>query len=172
MRLLRVVALAALCLASAAGGYLAYRHWVAAPPSVSDLRPDLTFRDLEGQPRKLSEWDGKLQLLNFWATWCTPCLKEIPLLVEAQKAYGMRGLQIVGLAADQVEPVRQFRDRFGINYPLLAGEADIFAGMDALGDTLGALPFSVLVGRDGRILARVSGDFSREELEELIGEHL
>lgn len=168
------LALLALCIAAAAGGYSAYRWWQAAPPAAepAQIRPDLQFRDLDGVTHKFSEWDGKLLLLNFWATWCTPCLKEIPLLVEAQNTYGAQGLQIVGLALDQPDAVRAFRDRLGMNYPLLVGESDIVSGMDALGDTLGAFPFSVLIAPDGRILERISGDLSREELTELLGKHL
>jgi thiol-disulfide isomerase/thioredoxin len=167
------LALLALCVASAVGGFSAYRFWQAGQtaPATVEIRPDLQFSDLDGKPRRLSEWDGKLLLLNFWATWCTPCLKEIPLLVEAQKTHAAHGLQIVGLALDKPEAVRAFRDRFGINYPLMVGETDIITGMDALGDTLGAFPFSVLIAPDGRILERISGDLSREELAELLQKH-
>lgn len=168
------LALAALCVASAVGGFSAYRYWQAAhaAAAAAEIWPDLQFRDLDGAPHQLSEWNGKLLLLNFWATWCTPCLKEIPLLVEAQKTHGARGFQVVGLALDKADPVRQFRDRLSINYPLMVGEADIVAGMEALGDTLGAFPFSVLIAPDGRILERISGDLSREELADLLQKHL
>ena len=168
------LALVALCVAAAVGGFSAHRFWQAgdAVEATGEIRPDLEFQGLDGQPHKLSEWNGKLLLLNFWATWCTPCLKEIPLLVEAQKAHGANGLQIVGIALDKPELVQQFRDRFQINYPLMVGEADVIRGMDALGDTLGAFPFSVLIAPDGRILQRVSGDLSPEEFEELLGPHL
>jgi thiol-disulfide isomerase/thioredoxin len=132
------------------------------------LRPDLAFTDLDGAPRRLSDWDGKLVLLNFWATWCTPCLKEIPLLVEAQRQYGPRGLQVVGLAMDQPAPVEAWRKRLGMNYPIMVGEADILDAMDRLGDTLGAFPFSVLIAPDGRVLDRTSGDLTREEIRDWI----
>ncbi len=174
MSLRGALALLALCLASAVGGVSAYRFWQAGQTVAAqvEIRPDLQFNDLAGAPHKLSEWDGKLLLLNFWATWCAPCLKEIPQLIEAQKTHAARGLQVVGLALDKPEAVRQFRDRFGINYPLMVGETDIVIGMEALGDTLGAFPFSVLIAPDGRILDRISGGLSREELEELLGKYL
>lgn len=176
----KTLALLALCVVSAVAGFSAYRYWQAGPdglaganaPALAETRPDLQFQDVDGQARKLSEWDGKLVLLNFWATWCAPCVKEIPLLVEAQTRHAAQGLQIVGLALDHVEPVKQFRSRFGINYPLLVGQEDIVRAMDALGDTLGAFPFSVLIARDGRILERVSGDLSQEELQELLSKYL
>jgi thiol-disulfide isomerase/thioredoxin len=161
-----LLALLALCGISAAAGFGAYRWWQARESATAaiEIRPDLEFRDLDGRTHKLSEWSGKLLLVNFWATWCAPCLKEIPLLVEAQAQHAARGLQIVGIAMDQAEPVREFRDRFKINYPIMVGEAEIASAMDRLGDPFGAFPFSVLIAPDGTIVARASGDLSREEL--------
>lgn len=174
MNIRGVLALLILGLVSSAAGYGAYRWWQAAhaPMVTAELRPDLPFQGLDGQIHKLSEWNGKLLLLNFWATWCTPCLKEIPLLVETQARLATRNFQIVGIAMDQAEPVRRYAERLKMNYPIMAGEADVVTAMDALGDTLGALPFSVLISPDGRILERISGDLSREELEALLIEHL
>lgn len=168
-----LAALLLLCLLSAAAGYGAW-HWLQLQKAtdLAQRRPDLEFRDLDGRVQKISQWDGKLLLLNFWATWCTPCLKEIPLLVRAQREYGPRGLQIVGLALDQREPVEAFRTRLGINYPIMLGEADIIAAMDALGDQLGAFPFSVLIAPDGRILARESGALTEDELRDWIERNL
>ncbi|HUR39689.1 MAG TPA: TlpA disulfide reductase family protein [Verrucomicrobiae bacterium] len=163
-----LLALAATSVVAAASGFAAWHGFGRA----AQRRPELSFRDLDGRTRSLAEWDGKLLLLNFWATWCAPCVKEIPLLVEAQQEFGPRGLQLVGIAMDQREPVAAFAQRLRINYPLLVGEADVVAAMDALGDELGAFPFSVLVAPDGRILSRHSGDLSREEIRELLSKHL
>ena len=173
MKKREALALVLVCVVSAATGFGAYR-WLRQSPDapVAELRPDLEFRDLDGKPHRLSEWDGKLVLLNFWATWCTPCLKEIPLLVEAQARHGARGLQIVGIAMDDVAPVRVFAARLRMNYPVMAGQEDIARAMDQLGDRLGAFPFSVLIAPDGRILDRVSGDLSPEELQALLDAHL
>jgi thiol-disulfide isomerase/thioredoxin len=168
---LTLLLVAALCIAAAGAGLLAYRHFIAPAP-LTEVRPDLEFRDLDGNTHRLSDWSGKLLLLNFWATWCTPCLKEIPLLVEAQKQHAARGLQIVGIAMDYPDPVRAFRERLGINYPLMVGEAEVIDAMDRLGDPLGAFPFSVLIAPDGRIIDRASGDLSREELEAWLKAHL
>ena len=167
------LALILVCVVAAGVGYGSYRIWSArAATEAAAMRPDLAFRDLDGRPHRLSEWDGKLLLLNFWATWCAPCLKEIPLLVEAQQLHGARGFQVVGIAMDEVEPVRRFAERLRMNYPLMAGQAEIAAAMDQLGDRLGAFPFSVLIAPDGRILDRISGDLSREELQGLLNQHL
>jgi len=166
-----VFALLLVCAVAGAAGFGAW-YWWAGRDVAGTARADLSFRDLDGKAHALSEWRGKLLLLNFWATWCTPCLKEIPLLVEAQREHGPRGLQIVGVAMDEVEPVRAFAQRFSMNYPLMAGQAEIALAMDELGDPLGAFPFSVLVAADGRILDRRSGDLSREEIAQWLAEHL
>ena len=159
------------CAVAAAAGFGAYRYWHGGA-GADTARADLGFLDLDGRTHRLEEWRGKLLLLNFWATWCTPCLKEIPLLVETQQQYGGRGLQIVGIAMDEAEPVRRFKERLQMNYPIMVGQADIARAMDALGDELGAFPFSVLIAPDGRILGRISGDLSREEIKELLDRHL
>ena len=167
------LALVLVCVVAAGAGFGAYRwHAARAATEAAALRPDLEFKDLDGKPHRLSEYDGKLVLLNFWATWCGPCLKEIPLLVEAQSQHGAHGLQIVGIAADDVEPVRMFAQRLKMNYPVMAGGAEIYDAMHALGAELEALPFSVLVAPDGRILGRTSGDLSADELKAWLDAHL
>lgn len=166
------LAVVALCLISAAAGFVAFRQFAPAPEvapaataAPAATRPDLEFRDLDGRAHKLSEWNGKLLLLNFWATWCAPCIKEIPLLVEAQKTYGARGLQVVGIAMDETAAVREFQARMHMSYPIMIGAAEIVGAMDQLGNELGALPFSVLVAPDGRILARTAGGLERQDLD-------
>jgi thiol-disulfide isomerase/thioredoxin len=167
-----LAALLLVCGVAAATGMGAYWWWHNRTPAAAAVAPDLAFRDLDGQPHRLSEWRGKLLLLNFWATWCTPCLKEIPLLVETQREHGPRGLQIVGIAMDDAAPVRAFAQRLQMNYPTMVGQGEIAEAMDALGDELGAFPFSVLIAPDGRILDRRSGDLSREEIAAWLDEHL
>ena len=130
------------------------------------------LEDLTGTPRKLSEWRGKLVLVNFWATWCSPCLHEIPMLIEQQQAFGARGLQVIGPAMDEPETVRNGAPQLGIPYPVLVGDAAVVDAMQALGDTLGALPYSVLIDPNGNIVARKHGEFRRDELTRLIEAHL
>lgn len=156
---------------AALGGFAVQRYLVMrdAPPAPA---PELALPTLDGGTLRLSSLRGNLVLINFWATWCAPCLKEIPLLVKAQARYGARGLQILGPAMDDPEQVRQMLPRLGITYPILVGEAQIPAAMDALGDTLGALPFSVLVSPEGYVVKRKHGEFDAEELARLIEAHL
>lgn len=163
-----------LCAVAAGGGYMLYRH--LAQPTVIDQTPsqapEITLTDLTGEPRKLSEWRGKLVLVNFWATWCTPCLHEIPMLLDIQQQYGARGLQIVGAAMDELEAVKTSAPQLGINYPVLVGDTEIITAMQALGDTLGALPYSVLIDANGTIVFRKHGEFSRDDLQKLVEQHL
>lgn len=156
---------------AAAGGFALY-HNMDQTPSTGEIATDFSLPKLDGGSGSLSEYRGKLVLVNFWATWCAPCLKEIPLLVEMQERYGTRGLQILGPALDDPEQVRQAQPRLRIQYPVFTGEAEIPAAMDAFGDTLGALPFSVLISTDGYLLQRKHGEFTREELIPLIEANL
>ncbi len=160
------------------GGFLAYRllststSTTPPPDGPPALAPELEMATLDGGRLALSDLRGKLVLVNFWATWCAPCLKEIPLLVEAQDRYASRGLQILGPAMDNPEQVRAMLGRLRIQYPILIGERAVSRAMDALGDTLGALPFSVLISADGQVIQRKHGEYQRAELAELIEAHL
>lgn len=168
-------AAAALALAAGVAGFYVYRSLDSATPATSTPAtpaPEFVLKDLDGHPHRLSEFRGKLLLVNFWATWCAPCLKEMPLLVGAQNQYGKRGFQVVGPALDEVEAVRAMAKKIGINYPIMVGDEDITAAMDALGDELGALPFSVLIAQDGRIVARVTGGLTAEKLAKLVANEL
>lgn len=168
--------IAGLALAAGAAGFLSYRFLLApgtsTPPPGTQMAPELVLPTLDGAPLKLSDLRGKLVLVNFWATWCPPCLKEIPLLVEAHTRYAERGFALLGPAMDDPELVRRALPGLRIQYPVIIGDQAVPQAMDALGDTLGALPFSVLISPDGQVLLRKHGEFEREELMELIEQHL
>ncbi len=126
------------------------------------------FDDLEGRPRRLGEWQGKPVLINFWATWCPPCREEIPLFIEAQQRLGDRGLHVVGIAIDQAEAVVRYRDTTGIGYPLLLGGAAGMEAMARLGNSRGALPYTVAIDGSGRVVATKLGAYQPAELEKLL----
>lgn len=165
-----------LFLAFAAGiaGFALYQQLYFAQSSNEDseVAANFSLPTLSGDDFELSDQRGKLVLVNFWATWCAPCLKEIPLLVEVQDRYASRGLQIVGPALDDPELVRASLGRLKIQYPVLIGEEQIPLLMDALGDTLGALPYSVLISPEGNVLSRKHGEYDLQGLTELIEAHL
>ncbi len=158
---------AALWLVAAVGagalGYIAQRELAApgpapvpvaglpAPVPAAGTLPAFSLADPDGQVRRGEEWAGRVRLLNFWATWCAPCREEIPLLIELQRKHGPAGFQVLGIAVDTSEAVRDYAAEMGIDYPLLVGEGDAVALGAQLGNDIGALPYSVLVDRDGRI---------------------
>jgi thiol-disulfide isomerase/thioredoxin len=165
---------AVIALAAAAGGF--WLHQRLAGADAADGQPVPTqvhLNDLDGKPHGFDEWRGKLLLINFWATWCGPCLEEIPELVKAQQRYGARGLQVVGPAVDDADAVREMQHSLAMNYPVLIGTPDQLLGlMHMLGNGAGGLPFSVLVDPQGRIVARQLGQLEPAELAGLIEKHL
>jgi len=160
-----------------AGGFYRQAPEKPAPPGVSvlrkgDMRADPALADLKGQPRHLAEWDGQLVLVNFWATWCGPCRDEMPLLDHSGAVHADKGLQVVGIAIDDVEAVRDFLKESPVRYPILL---DVANGVDPsviFGDTRQVLPFSVLIGRDGRIVDQRAGSFSQASLAAWLQPHL
>jgi thiol-disulfide isomerase/thioredoxin len=169
--------IAAACIVAAAAGYGVYRyssgHGTSAAAAGETLPQGVQLSDLDGHSHGLQDWHGKLLLVNFWATWCTPCLHEIPELVKLQKQYAAQGLQIVGPAVDDPDSVKSMLGPLGINYPVLTGTTDgMIDLMEKLGNGAGGLPFSILVSPDGHIIERQLGEFTPAELTGLLGKHL
>ncbi len=141
---------------------------ITAPSYGGGTMIDFSLPDLEGKNRSLKEWRGQVILLNFWATWCPPCREEIPLFIALQKKYAARGLQVVGVAVDNKPAVLAFRQSEGINYTILMGGDDAMDLAARYGDRMDSLPYSVIIGRDGSIVARKLGAFEGDELKRLV----
>jgi peroxiredoxin len=124
--------------------------FTASKQLLGQRRPDFSLPDLEGKLTSISRWDGQVVLVNFWATWCPPCRKEIPGFAELLAHYGKRGFQVIGVAIDRPKAVAQFTGELGIDYPQLVGRA-AGAVTDRYGNQQGALPYSVLIDRKGVI---------------------
>jgi peroxiredoxin len=107
--------------------------------------------DTQNQQRSFSEWKGKTLLVNFWATWCPPCVAEMPELVELQADMASRNLQIIGIGIDSPSNIRQFAEKLEISYPLLVAGMEGTELSRQFGNQGGGLPFTVLIGADGRV---------------------
>ncbi len=137
------------------GGALAQIKEGATAPLFSASKVD-------GGKVELAKYSGKVVLLNFWATWCTPCQTETPRFVEFQRRFGGEGLQVIGVSMDDsAEPVRAFRKKFQMNYPVAMGTAEIG---EKYGGVLG-LPITFLIGRDGKIEKRYEGSIDLNAME-------
>lgn len=138
----------AAALALAAGIGLA--RFDRAPADATALLA-LSLPDAGGQPQALAQWRGKVLVVNFWATWCAPCREEMPEFVRAQNDYGSKGLQVVGIAVDNADKVQQFAKDLGLNYPALIGGYGAMDLSKELGNELVALPFTLILDRQGKV---------------------
>jgi len=128
--------------------------------------PNFALTAIDGKPLHLSDYTGKVVLLDFWATWCVPCQTEVPRFVSFQKHYERRGFQVVGISLDDTpEPVRKFYARYKMNYPVALGTAKV---ANSYGGVLG-LPLTYLIARDGTIVKQYDGSADLDEMEKDIG---
>jgi len=137
-------------------------------PAIGLQRPEFAATDLSGRLRNIKEWDGKVILLNFWATWCPPCLKEIPDFIELQKDYGEQGFQIIGIAVDDEQAVREYATEIGMNYPTMAVQSEGVGLARRYGNHAGALPYTVIINRNGEISNTIMGELSKTRAKELL----
>lgn len=144
-----------------------HRSTTESPASLI-YRPDFTLMDLHNAQRSASEWDGQILVVNFWATWCPPCRREIPSFIELQRTQGNRGLQVIGIAIDDSEKVKDFAQEYGINYPTLLGEQAALQLSQMFGNTAGVLPFTAIIDRSGRVVHRHKGELNEAKLRTLI----
>ncbi len=164
---------AVVAVAAGIAGYLTSRSLQpAASAGVQAVSPEsvdalfaLTLPDSEGQPQQLAQWRGKVIVANFWATWCPPCRKEIPDFAEASRNMAADPVQFVGISIDSVDRVRTFDDEFDVPYPLLIAGPDVLKLAAGFGNTAQALPFTVIIDRDGRVRHIKLGTLNRSELE-------
>jgi len=147
-------------------GYYFNRGSLASPATEGAAHRLMlgSLPDLDGKPQALSQWQGKVLVVNFWATWCTPCREEIPALMKVQRKYAANGVKIVGIALDNVSKVRDYAEEVQIDYPLLIGAAETLRLAKDLGNRAGVLPFTVVLDRNGKLVHAQAGALTEASL--------
>jgi thiol-disulfide isomerase/thioredoxin len=166
----RVAAIAVVAaVALAAGVYLALERRAAGPDAAAVSALALTkFPDLSGEPVSLQRWQGKILVVNLWASWCPPCREEIPGLVRAQQKFAANGVQIVGIAFDSAAKSRQAAGELGINYPVLVAGMEAIDLVRKVGNRAGGLPYTLVLDRQGGPVAAHLGILSETDLERIL----
>jgi thiol-disulfide isomerase/thioredoxin len=136
--------------------------------SAPESLPDFTLMARDGSMQSIRSWPGKSMIVNFWATWCAPCRKEIPFLKELQHERGKDGFQLVGVAVDVREDVLKYADKIGIDYPLLMGEQDAFDAVSKFGLESTGFPFTVFTDKDGRIVVMHLGELKPPQAKAIL----
>jgi len=125
---------------------------------------DMPLPDLQGQMRQLSEWKGRVMVVNIWATWCPPCREEIPAFIRLQKQLMQKNVQFVGIAVDDKNPVADFTHAYGINYPILLGGNETMMLLRLYGNRMGVVPQTLIFDPNGQLVISHIGLLEEKEL--------
>ena len=159
------------------GGYLLQANLAEkSNPAIESANATLTtgtdkiqfeLKDVTGKLRQSSEWDGKGRLINFWATWCAPCRREIPLLIATQDKFAADNLQIIGIAVDFPDEVAAYAEEAEFNYPILVGQEDAMAVAELSGIDFIGLPFTMVVSPDGDLIKTHIGEIVEAHIDKI-----
>jgi thiol-disulfide isomerase/thioredoxin len=162
----------AVAISAAALGFFFGQPQVDNPPPVpstsANALAELTLATPDGKPASLGQWSGKVRVINFWATWCPPCREEMPEFSRVQLQLADKGVQFVGIGIDTPDNIINFQKATPVSYPLLMGSYETLKLTVELGNTSSALPFTVILDRQGNIAHRKTGKLSEAELERLL----
>jgi len=136
-------------------------------PEFAAIYPSFTLPDVDGTPHEFSEWEGKHRLMNFWATWCAPCRREIPLLKAFQEEHGDEGFLVIGIAVDYPKEVATYAEKTNFNYPILVGQEEAMAAAETSGVEFIGLPFTMIVAADGELINTHVGEIKDSHLEHI-----
>lgn len=140
----------------------------AEQSGVPDVLPEFSLADVDGNPRSIRSWTGKSMIVNFWATWCAPCRREIPLLKALQQTRGGDGFQVVGVAVDVREDVLKYAKDIGIDYPLIMGEQDALQAVGKFGLGSIGFPFTVFTDNQHRIVLTHLGELHKPQADVIL----
>ncbi|NND60072.1 MAG: TlpA family protein disulfide reductase [Gammaproteobacteria bacterium] len=153
-----------------AGSGEALAHGAAHGVADGKLRPVFSLPDLTGTERDIREWDGQPTIVNFWATWCPPCRREIPILIELNETAQSKGIAIIGIAMDRFDAVTDYAVEAGFNYPVLVGEQVALDAAEGYGAEVVGLPLTVMTNARGEVVDVHAGELTRADLEKAIAE--
>lgn len=161
------VAFVAIAVLFAALGVL-IGHWQTSPDASEPAAVDQLFAgalpDPQGREQPLAQWKGKPLVVNFWATWCAPCVEEMPELQELHAELSTKGMQVIGIGIDTAENIAAFGSKLGIDYPLLVGGPAATEMTRRFGNKAGGLPYTVLIDAGGQVRKTYLGRLKMEEL--------
>ncbi len=163
-------------------GSLALAWTMVRVPAAPDLAPpaaavpaialtalyDAALPDSSGRTQRIAQWRDKILVVNYWATWCTPCRDEMPAFSRLQQRYAARGVQFVGVAIDDADKVRDFARDFPVAYPLLVADREFAETSRALGNVAQAVPYTVVLDRSGKVQAGTVGRVNEDALARLL----
>lgn len=170
-RRFRFAAIAAVAITAGVAGFLTRQQshsdtaGVEIPPGAGGELLAMTLPDVDGSPHSLEQWRGKVMVLNYWATWCPPCMKEIPDFAEVSRSFADAPVQFVGISIDRAENVRAFDEKMDVPYPLLIAPPQALETTARLGNAAQALPFTVILDQRGDVRHLKLGVLNRTELE-------
>lgn len=152
------------------GFYIGWKKWQpgSAELGASSTLFSLTLPDAQGRPQRLDQWRHQVLVVNFWGTWCPPCIEEMPDFQEVRQSYAGRGVEFLGLAIDNAHAVSRFASKLGITYPLLIAGATGTELSKIFGNQAGGLPFTVVLDAMGQIRFQHAGRLKPDRLREMI----